>query len=160
MEHIEPNGAAKAQARTVHRPFNDGKEGFEDWDAAKFTMLSIINDKKLNIRKQPLGYDLMVYRHGNARHYGGGEECTQHDFWVSRSRPGEIYYPKVHQYVARGEPILNSDVIVWVSTPGHHEPRSEDGEMKGGNFTGVTPIMFCGFDLRPRNLFDRSPFYP
>lgn len=160
MEHIEPNGAAKTQARTLHRPFNGGREGFEDWDPLKFTMLSVINDKKLNIRKQPCGYDVMCYRHGNARHHGDKEECTHHDFWVSKNRPGEIYYPKLPKYVEKAENILNSDVVLWVSTPGHHEPRSEDGEMKGGSFTGVTPLMWCGFDLRPRNLFDRSPYYP
>ena len=27
-------------------------------------------------------------------------------------------------------------------------------------FVGVTPMMWCGFDLRPRNLWDRSPNYP
>ena len=34
--------------------------------------------------------------------------------------------------------------------------------MKGKNnqFTGATPIMWCGFDLRPRNVWDRSPFFP
>ena len=41
------------------------------------------------------------------------------------------------------------------------EPRSEDGEMlKGDNFVGVTPVMWSGFDLHPRNIWDRSPMYP
>jgi primary-amine oxidase len=161
MEHMEPNGPERAQAKTVHRPFNGGKEGYEDWNPLRFTMLSVVNDKKLNGRKQPCAYDLMVNRHGNARHYGpDNEECTHHDFWVTRNRPGEIYYTKLPKYIAKGEPVSNTDVVLWVSTAGHHEPRSEDGEMKGTSFHGVTPIMWCGFDLRPRNVFDRSPYYP
>ncbi|MCI0379864.1 MAG: hypothetical protein L0215_19965 [Gemmataceae bacterium] len=161
MEHMEPVGAEQANAKTIHRPFNDGREGFEDWDPLKFTMLSIQNDKKRNIRNQPAAWDVMPLRHGNARHYGpDNEECTQHDFWVTQNRKGEIYYVKLPKYVAKAEPIMNTDVVVWVSTAGHHEPRSEDGEMKGTSFNGVTQLMWCGFDLRPRNVFDRSPLYP
>jgi Cu2+-containing amine oxidase len=161
MEHAEPTDTDKAKARTRHRPFHGGMEGFEDWDPFKFTMVSVQNDKKRNGRGQPIGYDFMPTKHGNARHYGPDkEECTWHDFWVTKNRPGEIYYQKLPDYVKKAEPIMNTDVVVWLSTPGHHEPRSEDGELKGMYFNGVTPLMWCGFDMKPRNLFDRSPLYP
>ena len=123
-------------------------------------MLRVVNTKKKNIRGENYAYDLVPARHGNARHFGEHEECTDHDFWVTKNRKGEIYYPKLASYVAKGESILNTDIVVWLSTPGHHEPRSEDGELKGTAFYGVTPIMWCGFDMRPRNLWDRSPLYP
>ena len=97
---------------------------------------------------------------GNARHFGSQEECTHHDYWVTKNRPGEIYYQKLPSYIAKSESIQNTDVVVWLSTPGHHEPRSEDGEMKKDTFTGVTPVMWCGFELKPRNFWDRSPLYP
>jgi len=161
MEHAEPTAIDKANARTVHRPFNDGKEGYEDWDPIKFTMVSIQNENKRNGRNQPMAYDIMSIKHGNARHYGPDkEECTWHDFWVTKNRKGEIYYQRLPEYVKKNESIMNTDVVVWVSTPGHHEPRSEDGEIKGNAFSGVTPIMWCGFDMKPRNVFDRSPLYP
>lgn len=161
MEHLEPDGEHKAKAKTVHRPFNGGKEGYEDWSAEKFTMLGVINTKKKNVRGKPIGYDFMMMRMGNARHYGDdNEKCTEHDFWVTVNRPGEIYYTKLPKYVEKGLPIADTDVVVWLSTAGHHEPRSEDGEMKNDTFTGVTPIMWSGFDLKPRNLWDRSPYYP
>jgi primary-amine oxidase len=161
MVHLEPDGAHKEKARTEHRPFNGGREGYLDWNAERFTMLTIVNEKKKNIRGKPWSYDLVPLRMGNARHYAGDkEECTQHDFWVTRARKDEIYYTRVHKYAEKGESIQDSDVILWHSSAGHHEPRSEDGEMKGTNFVGATPVMWCGFDLRPRNLFDRSPLYP
>jgi Cu2+-containing amine oxidase len=162
MEHIEPDGGERGKARTDHRPFNQGREGYEDWDAHKFTMVNIVSEKNKNVRGKPWSYDVMMHRMGSARHYGPDkEECTQHDFWVTRNRPGEIYYQNVPKYVGKHENIMNTDVVLWLSTPGHHEPRSEDGEMKGkSGFTGATPIMWCGFDLRPRNLWDRSPNYP
>jgi primary-amine oxidase len=160
MEHEEPEGEHMTKARTVHTPFNDGKEGFADWEPARFTMLQIRNEKKKNIRGLPWSYDLMPLRHGNARHHGEKEECTHHDFWVTRGRKQEIYYRKLPEYVKMAEPITNTDVVIWHSAPAHHEPRSEDGEMKGTNFVGVTPIVWCGFELKPRNLWDRSPLYP
>jgi primary-amine oxidase len=161
MEHVEPDGDL-AKAKTVHRLFNQGREGFEDWHAAKFTMLSVRSEKMRNARKMPIAYDLMTPKMGNARHHGGQDEaCTQHDFWVTKNRPGEVSYQHVPRYVQKGESIQNTDVVVWLSTAGHHEPRSEDGEMsKDSSFTGATPIMWTGFELRPRDFWDRSPLYP
>ena len=160
MEHIEPDGDP-AKAKTVHRLFNQGREGYEDWNAARFTMLSVRSEKQKNARKIPIAYDFMTPKLGNARHHGGQEECTLHDFWATKHRPGEINYQSVPKYAQKGESIQNTDVVVWLSTPGHHEPRSEDGEMsKDSTFTGATPIMWTGFDLRPRDFWDRSPLYP
>jgi primary-amine oxidase len=166
MEHNEPLAPDKdnrAKAGTTHKPFNGGKEGWADWDPAKFTMLRVINERRKNIRGEPIGYDVMAMRMGNSRHFGGKskeEECTQHDFWVTRNRTGEMDVKKLPDYVARGEPILDTDVVLWYSVPAHHEPRSEDGEMKGSTFTGCTPVMWAGFDLKPRNVFDRTPYFP
>lgn len=160
MEHIEPDGAERSKARTDHRPFNQGREGAEDWNPLKFTMVSIRSEVKKNARQQPIAFDFMTPRTGNARHFGSQEECTHHDFWVTRNRPDEIYYQKLPKYVGKRESIKNTDLVVWLSTPGHHEPRSEDGEMKKENFTGATPIMWCGFELKPRDFWDRSPLYP
>lgn len=159
VEHIETN-EDPGKAKTVQRPFNQGVEGFEDWDAAKFTTLNITNDKKKNIRKMPISYDVMPLRMGNARHFGDKEQCTHHDFWVTVNRPGEIYYPKVQDYVKPRAKVTNADVVIWHSSACHHEPRSEDGEFRKGEFVGTTPIVWSGFDLRPRNLFDRTPHFP
>ena len=159
MEHIETN-KDPGKAKTVMRPFNKGVEGFEDWHADKFTMLNITNDKKKNARRMPISYDVVPLRMGNARHHGAGEECTRHDFWVTVNRKGEMLYPKVHEYVKKGEKIMNADVVIWHSSACHHEPRSEDGEMRDGTLVGSTPVAWSGFDLRPRNLFDRTPHFP
>jgi primary-amine oxidase len=159
MEHLETKEDA-GRAKNVMRPFNKGVEGFEDWHAEKFTMLNIANEKKRNARKMPISYDLVPLRMGNARHYGAGEECTQHDFWVTVNRKGEMLYPKVHEYVKKHEKIMNADVVIWHSSACHHEPRSEDGEYRKDDFVGSTPTAWSGFDLRPRNWFDRTPHFP
>jgi Cu2+-containing amine oxidase len=159
VEHVEPDGD-RAKAKSVVRPFNNGVEGFEDWNAAKFTTLNISSGKKKNARKMPVSYDVIPLRGGSARHFGAKEECTEHDFWVTVNRKGEIYYPQVHEYVKNGQKIMNADVVIWHSTPGHHNPRSEDGAFRKDNFVGATPVMWTGFDLRPRNVFDGTPHYP
>jgi primary-amine oxidase len=159
MEHVEPDGE-KAKAKTVMRPFNKGVEGHEDWHAKKFTMLNITNETKKNARKMPISYDLVPLRMGNARHHGAGEECARHDFWVTVNRKGEMEYPKVHEYVKKRAKIMDADVVLWHSSACHHEPRSEDGEMRDGTLVGCTPVAWSGFDLRPRNVFDRTPHFP
>jgi hypothetical protein len=161
VEHAEPLPKDKLKAKTIVRPFNDGKEGFEDWHAEKFTMLRIKNEKRKNKRGEPIAYDLMPLRLGNARHHGGEREvCTHHDFWVSRARLKQLVYTDVPKYVAKGESIKNTDVVIWHSAPSHHEPRSEDGEIIDGRLVGCTHVMWAGFELRPRNFFDRTPLYP
>lgn len=163
MEHKEPaseDPKHKHKAMTVHEPFNGGREGGMDWDPLKFTMLRIVHEYHKNIRGEPFAYDLMPMRMGNSRHYKDEEACTQHDFWVTHNRPGEMDYKQVPKYVTHGESIIDTDVVIWYSTPAHHEPRSEDGELKGSNFQGCTPVMWAGFELRPRNVFDRTPYFP
>lgn len=160
MEHNEPDREHRDRARTDTRPFNNGKEGFEDWTAEKFTMLMVLGHTRKNARGKPISYDVCVPRMGVARHHGPDDEgCTQHDFWVTKNRPGELSYKKVPNYIKKGESILNTDVVVWVNTPCHHEPRSEDGEMRGSNFSGATPVAWGSLELRPRNFFDRTPHY-
>jgi primary-amine oxidase len=178
MEHIEPSDPndpkKKGTAKTVHTEFNGGFEGALDWNAEKFTMLRIVNTKKKSKRGEYLAYDLMPLRMGNSRHYGGkSEECTQHDYWVTKARPNELIYKNLPDYIkdpdapkppngngpVPGERIMDTDVVVWHSAPMHHEPRLEDGEMVNGRLSGVTHVMWAGFLLRPRELFDRTPLY-
>jgi primary-amine oxidase len=162
MEHIEPLPDSKHKAKTEHHLFNEGKEGFEDFDCNKFTMLNVMNTQMKNARQQPVSYDVVIPRMGNARHHGGShEDCTLHDFWVTKNRQNEMRYVKVPKYVAKAENIVDTDVVLWLSTSCHHEPRSEDGEInEEDHFRGATPVGWSGFELRPRNLWDRSPFYP
>jgi Cu2+-containing amine oxidase len=165
-EHLEPDpNRQKSQAASLVTPFNNGKEGFADFEPEKFTMLRVINTQKKNAKDKSLAYDLIPYRMGNSRHHGNIEECTHHDFWVSKNRPGETNYRQVPQYVQKAENIVDTDVVIWYCAAGHHEPRSEDGEMRPDGqgrprFQGATPIMWTQFELRPRDIWDRSPYFP
>jgi primary-amine oxidase len=167
VEHIEPDpNGGKGTAFSLRTPFNNGKEGYADFTAEKFTMLRVLNTQKKNVRNMPWAYDLVPYRMGNSRHHASSkEDCSHHDYWVTKNGKGEVLYHELPQYVKNGENITNTDIVLWYSAAGHHEPRSEDGEMRqnkfgGKSFQGVTPVMWTTFELRPRDFWDRSPFSP
>ena len=110
----------------------------------------------------------MPVRYGTPRH---NEEFTHHDLWVSQShpeRPTEFIFANLPNIVKDEEPVEQTDIVLWCNSAVHHEPRHEDGKPNSAPriwpgddaWEGSALLMWSGFDLRPRNLFDRTPFYP
>jgi len=154
-KHSEPAGGTVATDSMV--AFNGGVEGAADWDDLQFTELEVTDTVTKNSHGENIAYDLMPMREGTARHK---EDFMQHDFWVTHYSPTEMFYAQVPTYVANKEPVSNTDIVLWYASSAHHMPRREDGEIVDGAWHGVALTMWGGFDLRPRNLFDRTPFYP
>jgi primary-amine oxidase len=154
MRHVEPTSGPTAS--DVAAPFNRGVEGSATWNPLEFTELMIENTAQQNGRGHNIAYELMPMRGGSARHQ---EAFTQADFWVTRYRGTELAYPQIAGYV-NGESVTNTDILVWHATPLHHLPRDEDGRTVDGTWQGVALVMWGGFDLRPRNLFDETPLHP
>ena len=130
-------------------------------------MIRVESDRK-NARGKPIGYDLMPFAIGTPRH---NEEFTQHDLWVSqlasRSAAGvHLRQPAQHRE-GRGSSRAGRHRALGHSAV-HHEPRDEDGKPDSAPrlwpgddaWEGSALVMWSGFDLRPRNFFDRTPFYP
>jgi primary-amine oxidase len=164
LEHIE-TPASGGKAESVLKPFNNDVEGFADWDPTKFTMLRVVNEGRKNAQGKPFSYDLIGLRMGTARHYGGDrkqleENCTLHDFWVTKANPKELSFKDLPKFIANKESIKDADVVLWYSSPMHHEPRSEDGVIVNGSLQGCTHLAWSTCMLRPSNIFDRTPFYP
>lgn len=170
VKHREPHGNLRSSFDLVE-PFNNGVEGFVDWNPHEFTHLRIVNPKIRNQfgKGKPISYDLVPLRTGLSRHYGAhasakvkSEEFSLHDFWVTpyvekKFGLAEADYTELHNYVKQGRSIAGKDVILWLTSSAYHIPRDED-LVDGAS--GVTMTMWCGFDLRPRNLFDGSPLFP
>ena len=127
-----------------------------------------VESVKKNARDEKIAYDLMPLRYGTPRH---NEEFTRHDLWVSKShpeRPIEFLYAYLPNIVKDEENIEETDIVLWCNSASHHEPRHEDGMPNSAPrfwpgddaWEGTALVMWSGFDLRPRNLFDRTPFYP
>jgi hypothetical protein len=165
MRHVEDPKALSAE--DLKEPFNGGLEGGLDWDPKEFTMIRVECEQK-NARGERMGYDLMPMRSGTPRH---NEEFTRHDLWVSRSHPEramEFLFAGLPNTVKDEEVIEQTDIVLWCNSASHHEPRHEDGMPNSAPriwpgddaWEGSALVMWSGFDLRPRNLFDRTPFYP
>jgi hypothetical protein len=165
MRHLED--PASLGAEDLKEPFHGGMEGAVDWDPKEFTMIRVESDRK-NARGENIAYDLMPLRYGSPRH---NEPFTHHDLWVSRShpeRPLEYLFVNLPNIVKDEELIEQTDIVLWCNSAVHHEPRHEDGMPGAGPrfwpgddaWVGSALVMWSGLDLKPRNLFDRTPFYP
>ncbi len=83
-------------------------------------------------------------------------------------RPLEYLFINLPNAVKDEEQVEQADIVLWCNSAVHHEPRNEDGKPGSGRrlwpgddaWEGSALVMWSGVDLRPRNLFDRTPFYP
>ncbi|HEV3486020.1 MAG TPA: hypothetical protein VG106_11470, partial [Vicinamibacterales bacterium] len=139
--------------------FNGGVERRLEWNPLEFTEVAVLDEVITNGRGHKIQYDLMPVRPGTSRHFKGDEEFTRYDFWVTAYNPTETWYNDVPTYVT-GQPVKSADVVLWYASPMHHVPRDEDGHKDMGLWKGVALVMWTGFDLRPRNFFDTTPFFP
>jgi Cu2+-containing amine oxidase len=151
------------------------KESFVDWHPQEFTRPRISNPDYSIIPAAkdrpalPISYDLVTTPQGTARHKRfNDEKFTHHDFWITRQDSPEKMYVNLGDYFfdSKGDanPKLRdldqSNVVVWHSSSALHVPRAEDGII-GGNSTanGQAMIYWTTFELRPRNLFVKTPIY-
>jgi len=171
VKHVElknkkkdPKTNREVTAEEIVEPFNNGVEGWADWKAEEYTKLRIQSTRTKNKKGKYISYDLVPMRPGSPRHFGANEVFAQHDFWVTPFHKEERYYGHLPKYAAQKRKITNTDVVLWYISPTHHVPRDEDGVIVGpdGRATvrGLAQVMWCGFDLRPRNVFNGTPLYP
>jgi primary-amine oxidase len=145
-------------------------ESYHDFEAKEFTRLRVTNggysvfpESKTRTRL-PISYDLVPLTQGTARHYEHKDEAfTLHDFWVTRSDCPEKMYVKLPAYFskAKDRPLAGSDgVTLWHMSSLLHVPRGEDGIYAGSNLdNGQALVSFTSVELRPRNLFVKTPLY-
>jgi primary-amine oxidase len=156
LKHVEQPGHLDA-TDLLETP-NGGREAAIDFQDLEFSELRI-EDPTLNGLGHPISYDIRPVRRGAARHFGSGEEFAQHDAWVLSAKSNETLADALPSY-ANTEPVQDKDIVVWVQTPLHHEPRDEEGYYRNGQWYGVALAMWGGLDLRPRNIFSGTPHYP
>ena len=60
----------------------------------------------------------------------------------------------------RNAPLDKQNVVLWHSSSALHVPRAEDGIIGGNNLNnGQAMVYWTTFELRPRNLFSKTPIY-
>jgi Cu2+-containing amine oxidase len=56
-------------------------------------------------------------------------------------------------YIVDQQSTVNADIVVWYTGSVHHENNERDED------DNTTPVRWTGFELHPKNLFDRTPFF-
>jgi Cu2+-containing amine oxidase len=159
VRHIENTNSPSW--RDVIEPFNNNREGALDWNPREFTMLHVMSSTLKNTRGSQSGYMIMPMYRGTARHM---ERFMRRDIWVTRYKPQEIGFQFIERY-ANNEPIANEDVVIWMVTSALHIARDEDGmvyrrQNQPARFIGSAVTMWVGFDMKPHNILDNTPFFP
>jgi Cu2+-containing amine oxidase len=138
-------------------------EGGHDWKAEEFTRLRV-ESKTKNGQGNLVAYELIPLRPGTPRHYAQNENFSEKDFWVTPYQFDELYYCHLPKYVKAGRSVEDTDVVIWYMSAAYHLPRDEDGifinPRGSAEVRGVALTSWSGLELRPRNLFDKSPLYP
>ena len=127
-------------------------EGSRVWNPERFHALEIFDRTLQNGRGRPTSYELIPLRSGSARH---SEDFTKRDFWVTRFRgpTAELLADNLPNYIADQQSTVNADIVVWYTASVHHENNERDED------DNTTPVLWTGFELRPKNLFDGTPFW-
>ena len=128
--------------------FNDGAEGAIDFEPTRFTEIQIADDD--------VAYDLRPLWRGVVRQT---ESWLQNDFWVTVAKTAETDFTQLPTYASE-ETVSDADVVLWHTSSSLHLPRNEDGDDVNGVWTGAALATWSGFDLRPRDVFEDTPFHP
>jgi len=157
----------------------DEEKGGE-WDPKAFTTLEIEDLESKNRNGSQISYELLPSYGGKARHFGTGSSFIKKDYWVTVDHEGEFDGNNIDTHTNK-ERLSGEDVVLWAVTSVHHRPRDEDfgfpdravgagaeitnerqgpwavgpGENIFGR--GLALVMWSGFTLRPRDLFDGTP---
>jgi primary-amine oxidase len=139
--------------------------GGRSWDHASARSWKVVNPGRLNELGSPVGYRIEqttpvpplfgpkspIYTRG---------AFLRRDLWVTAYDPAELYgggaYPYqspdaqgLPVYVADDAPLVDTDVVVWVTVGAHHVVRPEDWP--------VMPVVHAGLHLKPAGFFDGNP---
>ena len=127
-------------------------EGSRVWNPERFHTLEIFDRTLQNEHGRPTSYELVPLRSGSARH---SEDFTKKDFWVTRFRAptAELLADNLSSYIADQQLTVNADIVVWYTGSVHHENNERDED------DNTTPVLWTGVELRPKNLFDGTPFW-
>jgi Cu2+-containing amine oxidase len=162
----------------------------------------LVEDQASNQYGNFLGYEFIPVTPGLSRNYrpAGETDWTQNDFYVSKYKTDELgwvaptnevvdtifagqiigtgwKHPDIYltQQILPAEPVINTNIIVWIKSAFHHHPTDEEkttalvppGGGSGDHLKtaldvaiphhGITSNHWQGFDLVPHNFFEANP---
>jgi Cu2+-containing amine oxidase len=120
-----------------------------------------VRSARVNAADKPLSYELVPLSEGVMRG-PTSEPFTQADVWITRARKCEMYAIRnreaqdiqgcrdnVAEYVADGEAVEETDVVLWYAGHIHHQPRTEEAQ--------YMPVHWIEALVQPRDFLDSTP---
>ena len=157
-----PHGVAFRAVRTMLASEADGRRRA---DALASRTWLVTNESSLNALGQAAGYKVvpgaspLLVAHPESTTARRAAFATEH-LWVSAYDDAETraagFYPNQHpggaglpEYMAADRPLVDTDVVLWVTVGTTHVCRPEDFP--------VMPVEHTGFHLKPVSFFDQNP---
>lgn len=157
-----PHGVAFRAVRTLIANEADGRRRA---DALAGRTWLVTNEASRNTLGQPTGYKIvpgaspLLLAHPESSTAKRAAFATEH-LWVSAYDDDETraagFYPNQHpggaglpEYLSAERPLVDTDVVVWVTVGTTHVCRPEDFP--------VMPVEHTGFHLKPVSFFDQNP---
>lgn len=157
-----PHGVAFRAVRTLLASEADGRRRA---DAVAGRTWLVTNEASRNTLGQAAGYKVvpgaspLLLAHPQSSAAKRAAFATEH-LWVSAYDDTETraagFYPNQHpggaglpEYLAADRPLVDTDVVLWVTVGTNHISRPEDFP--------IMPVEHTGFHLRPVSFFNQNP---
>lgn len=157
-----PHGVAFRAVRTLVASEADGRRRA---DALASRTWLVANEASRNSLGQSAGYKIvpgaspLLVAHPESTTAKRAAFATEH-LWISAYDDAETraagFYPNQHpggaglpEYMAADRPLVDTDVVLWVTVGTSHVCRPEDFP--------VMPVEHTGFHMKPVSFFDRNP---
>lgn len=164
-EPLGPDNPHGVAFRAVRTPITREADGRRRADALASRTWLVSNDASRNSLGQAAGYKIvpgaspLLIAHPQSTTAKRAAFATGH-VWVSAYADDETraagFYPNQHPggsglpaYLAADRPLVDTDIVVWVTVGTTHVCRPEDFP--------VMPVEHTGFHMRPVSFFDRNP---
>jgi primary-amine oxidase len=162
---LGPDNQHGVAFRAVHSLVASEAEGRRRSDALAGRTWLVTNEASRNSLGQAAGYKIvpgaspLLLAHPQSSAAKRAAFATEH-LWVSAYDDAETraagFYPNQHpggaglpEYLAADRPLVDTDVVLWVTVGTTHIGRPEDFP--------IMPVEHTGFHLKPVSFFDRNP---
>ncbi len=118
----------------------------------EFRKWRVVDNNRTNANGAPMSYELIPHAGDGNLRTTAAEGFSRGEFWVTAYKPGERFVSTddddlLSTYIT-GDPVGNTDVVIWYALHEHHQVRDEDAP--------YMPMEWVHFKLRPRDFFDDS----
>jgi len=160
----DPSGDSVEEFWRINPVWSDGSVGAMGWNPIlgethrpnqldQFRKWRVVDRNRSNRQGSIASYELVPHQGDGNLRTTVAEGFTRGEFWVTAYQPGERFVSTeesdlLSSYLT-GDPVAETDIVLWYAIHEHHEVRDEDAP--------YMPLESVHFRLRPRGFFDQNP---